>query len=216
MRTLIILCFTFFVSISFAQPRVVTFGNEEENSINQSTRQNALKLNIFEFISGDFSLYYERKLHEKISVEAGLGMTYVDIYGLIAYADILSPFDILIQPRMGFSYKISGRFYPIETFERVYVSPELKFRKYVWDRQIYQDFSPTQTTVSEERTYFIPRLSIGYAVSYNNNLYFDWTLGIGINSVSEIRYENETLELNHIVRNSRPRLHLGLKVGYIF
>lgn len=192
------------------EPRVITFKNEE--SIHQQEFKstfNILKINIVEFIPGDFSLYYERGFGEMIGFEMGLGTT---IYDYVS--SFLNDHDVYnsnIRFSYGLSYSFALRFYPIDLFEEFYIAPEYKFRKYNWER----DYS-NGTTANEMRKLSLPRINLGYAFFYDNNLLFDYFFGIGFANETRETYESSAGQVVKADMNPRPRFHMGIKIGYAF
>lgn len=221
MKALLIICFTLLITLIQAQPRVITFGEDDTETTTQMPK-NLIKLSPFEYFAGDFSIYYERVLTEKITAEVGIGMTNADLYGLVKYIDLYSPFNSFVTPKMGFSFTAAIRFYPIEVLEGVYVAPEFKYRKHNWERRTYEDLyffdepSDSDELVDENRTYTIPRITFGWAVLYDNNLSFDWSIGLGMNSAKENVFNEETMMMETRKRGTNPRLNLGLKIGFAF
>ncbi|PWH81385.1 DUF3575 domain-containing protein [Brumimicrobium oceani] len=221
MRALLFICFTLILTIVQAQPRVVTFGEEGTEPTNPAPK-NLIKLNPFEFVAGDFSIYYERILTEKLTAEVGIGMTNADLYGLVNYIDLYSPFNNFVTPKMGFSFTAAIRFYPIEALEGIYVAPEFKYRKYNWERITYDDLYffdepyDNEQMVEEDRTYTIPRITFGWMILYDNNLSLDWSIGLGMNTAKENIYNEETMMMEVRKRGTNPRLNLGLKIAYAF
>lgn len=191
------------------EPRVVTFKSDENNIENNHLEQNILKLSLFEYFSGDFALYYERALGDMFGLEMSLGATLYDIIGNIVLFDEIGTEDK--ELKYGLSYSFALRFYPVDLFEEFYVSAEYKFRKYNWN-QNYYDFGIHEETLK----YSIPRLNFGYTSFYDNNLLFDYFLGIGVNTITSERYDYDSDSVTTEQLNPRPKFHIGLKVGYAF
>ncbi|MCC5922740.1 MAG: hypothetical protein JJT77_03045 [Crocinitomicaceae bacterium] len=210
----ILILFSLILSISLTntiaqtEPKVITFKSDDSSNPNiskETLERNVFKLSIIEILAGDFPVYYERGLNNMFSLEFGLGATFGDFmndFSSLAFFDPDS--DIGIQ--YGLSYSLALRFYPIDLFEEFYVATEFKSRNFRWSYLDHQ----------ESRRYRMPRLSLGYAYFYDNNLVFDYFLGVGLNNMSESRYD--FIE-DAVVRkdfNPRPRLHAGFKIGYVF
>jgi hypothetical protein len=195
-------------SFSQTEPKVITFKADDAsnpNKIRETLQRNVFKLSILEILAGDFPVYYERGLNDMFSMEFGVGATFGDFmndFGSLAFFDPDSEIGI----QYGLSYSLALRFYPIDLFEEFYVAAEFKSRNYRWTYFDHQ----------ESRRYRMPRLSLGYAYFYDNNLVFDYFLGVGLNNRSELRYsfiEDAVIQKDF---NPRPRLHAGFKIGYVF
>lgn len=203
----------------FAQPRVITFESEQKSK-DSKIEKNVFKVSLFELASGDFPIYYERVLGKKISIEGSAGITFGDYFGGLLSDNYYSPLSENVDSKYGYSLSISFRFYPIEALEEFYIAPEFKYRKYNWDREaeFFPDYEPFYDVrnVSESRVYNMPRISFGYAFFYDTNLSFDYYLGIGMNTPTERLFDTELLKVQEEKRNTRPRVHFGLKIGYVF
>lgn len=235
MKTLLLSIFLVICNISFAQPRVITFDSEQEKD-EGGLEKNVVKLSLFELASGDLPIYYERVLSDMFSVEASVGVTFGDYIGSM-FSDVnSSPFDESIDAKYGYSLSAAVRFYPIAVLEEFYVSPEFKFRKYNWDREVYYAATPPTFQnpnpehaihmASESRSYVMPRITLGYAFFYDNNLIFDWQIGIGMNTPTKTAYQTKyddqypnisiKGDIEEVKQKTRPRIHLGFKIGYVF
>ncbi len=223
MRALLLIVFTISSGLAFAQPRVITFESEKNSSKEgKELEKNVVKVSIFELAAGDFPIYYERVLNDYFTAEVSAGVTFGDYYGSIFSDFSSSPFDNNVDARYGYSFSAAIRFYPIAALEDFYVSPELKFRKYNWSRDI-EDYNVNYpyepiilATFDEKRSYVMPRINLGYSFFYDNNLIFDWHFGVGMNTPTETMYDYNTKTVNTNKRNTRPRIHFGLKIGYVF
>ena len=221
MKTLLIITFTLLYSLAIAQPRVVTFESEQNEEKGTGTEVNVLKVSLFELASGDFPFYYERVLTNKISAEVSAGVTFGDYYGSIFSNSEISPLESSVDAKYGFSLSAGLRFYPIEALEDFYISPEFKFRKYNWSREIdYFSDSPNggviYETIDESRTYAMPRITLGYSYFYDYNIIVDWHFGVGMNTPTETIFNFDEHVVLKDKQNTRPRIHFGLKIGYLF
>lgn len=190
------------------EPRVVTFKSEESSKDNLNLEQNILKLSVLEYFSGDFALYYERALGDMFGLEMSLGVTVFDYVGSI-FDDFLFGYDEKIF-QYGLSYSLSLRFYPIDLFDEFYIAPEYKFRRYKWKREY------SSGDEEESRKISLPRLNIGYSYFYDNNLLFDYFVGIGLNNETREWYDVNVSQVVTEDLNPRPRFHIGFKIGYAF
>ncbi|PWH81387.1 DUF3575 domain-containing protein [Brumimicrobium oceani] len=203
-----------------AQPRVVTFGDEVEESEQRTyDEKNIIKLNLGELFSSDFSLYYERQLTNKLTFEVGAGLTYNDFFGHLFSPSLYAPEAYAVDKKMGNSFAVGLRFYTSRTFDGFYIAPEYKYRKYHWSDEaqfIDTDANIPGLYLDESRVHSIARLSFGYALFYSNNIQFDFQTGIGLSSITEKIYNPYSGELETTKVNFRPRVNLGFKLGYAF
>lgn len=224
MKILLTLGFTLIFGLTFAQPRVITFGDDEESDDTESGfENNNIKISLFELASGDFPIYYERALSEKFSAEVSAGVTFGDYFGSLFAKSEIAPSDYNVDAKYGFSLSAAVRFYPFAVFEDFYIAAEYKHRKYNWNRDI-EVFTPSgsnaQKEVAESRVYAMPRINLGYSFFYDYNLTFDYHIGVGMNTPTETIYRIQPGDnqgaLTEEKQNTRPRLHLGFKIGYVF
>jgi hypothetical protein len=113
MKSVYILCLTFIAFLSNAQdnPKVIVFKSEDSN-VNSSPQSNILRVGVFEIVNGDFSLYYERKVAEKLSLQFGLGVTIQDYFGGLLNEDIDFLLESDVQAKVGHSLSAGFRFLP--------------------------------------------------------------------------------------------------------
>lgn len=225
MRTLLIIAFTAFYGLTYAQPKVVAFESDDKSVETKPLKElNVLKIGVFELLSGDFPIYYERVINDHFSAEVSLGATFGDYYGSIFIDSDYSPLDENVDAEYGISFSAALRFYPIQTLKQFYISPEFKFRQYNWNRDILLNpgnewdpgYQPVYHTASETRKYVMPRITLGYTFLYEYNLIFDWHVGIGMNTPTQEMYDTNYNQVREDKLNTRPRVHFGLKIGYIF
>lgn len=220
MKTLLFVTFTALCTLAYAQPRVITFDSDQKSEEDSELEKNVVKVSLFELASGDFPIYYERVLSDRFTAEVSAGITFGDYYGSLFSSSEISPLESSVDAKYGYSFSAAIRFYPIEALDEFYISPEFKYRKYNWDRDVeaFIDGPPytIQETVSENRVYVMPRITFGYTYFYDYNLSLDWHVGVGMNTPTESIYDFEVNQVIQEKQNTRPRLHLGLKIGYIF
>ncbi|WP_146194248.1 hypothetical protein [Brumimicrobium oceani] len=217
MKSILFIIFTLVVTLAQAQPRVVTFDSEQEESLPKE-ESNVIKFNLLELMSsGDYSLYYEKALLNVLSAEIGLGITSGDNWG--DFGSDTYFYNSKEENKIGFSFAAALRFYPSELFEDFYVSAEYKFRKYRWDREVMEftsNYSAVISSIDESRRHSIARLNFGYILFLTNQLSLDSHFGLGINMVQEIYYNNQSFILDEKKSGVKPRVNLGLKIGYLF
>lgn len=220
MKSIYILCFMLFAFFSNAQdnPKVIVF-KSEDSKVNSSPQSNILRVGVFEIVNGDFSLYYERKVAEKLSLQFGLGVTIQDYFGGLLNDDIDFLLESDVQAKVGHSLSAGFRFYPSGALEDFYFAPEIKYRKYQWDDNTYNGPDPETQT----RSYAIPRLNIGYVWYYDNSVNFDLFAGFGFakikNNAYETTYDPITFQAQTEMTERealRPRFHIGFSIGFAF
>lgn len=221
MKTILLIAFTTLSLLAYSQPRVITFGAENEtDGVENPTERNSIKISILEILTGDFPIYYERALNDYFSAEVGLGLTFGDYYGEIFGDSPFSPSAQEVSARYGYSFSAGLRFYPIQILEDFYIAPEFKYKKFNWDRQVetFIEEEPyvIQVDAEESRVYSMPRISMGYVYYYDHSITFDFHVGIGMNTPTEEMFDHNELRVIETRRNTKPRIHFGFKIGYIF
>ena len=216
MKLLISISFILLFSIVQAQPRIISFDSEQEEA-KPKEETNVIKLHPLEFLSNDYSLYYEKALLNILSAEIGLGFTYGDYWG-----EFSSDKDYYLSKsdnKLGFSFAGSLRFYPFELFEDFYIAAEYKFRKYNWEREVEEYISINSIVtkqVDESRIHSMPRLTLGYVFYLTDQFSLDLHLGIGVNTIKEKFYNNTKSVVEEVYPGAKPRMNGGIKIGYLF
>lgn len=216
LKSLLLLLFTFALSQAFTQPRVITFDSKQEEA-EPKLETNSIKLHPFEFLTGDYSLYYEKALLNNLSAEIGLGFTFGYNVGLTDSDNSTAP--IFVDGVLGHSFTGAIRFYPSEVFEDFYIAAEYKYRKFNWEYEIEDDPYSQQyksTKVKENRIHSMPRLTFGYIIYFFSALTIDMHLGLGVDVQTESLYSKETMQNESYSLNARPRVNAGIKIGYVF
>jgi hypothetical protein len=221
MKFLLLVVFTLFINYTFAQPKVVTFGGESEDRKFSFVESNNLKFSILEFVSSDYSFYYERKVHNKLSFEVGAGATYGDFIGNFFTPTPEISDNIGLDKRLGYSFSGALRFYFSEVFDGFYAAPVFKYRLFNWENDISipseDNFKPDQyITVAESRAHTIARMNFGFFTTTYNNFSWDFHFGIGVNKRTENVYTYEANQVKNINLPIIPRVSIGIKVGYLF
>ncbi|MFT5819494.1 MAG: hypothetical protein ACI8ZM_000718 [Crocinitomix sp.] len=207
------------------EPKVVVF-NSSKSERKSSDVVNILKFGMLEPFSGSFSVYFERVLTDKISVEAGLGLTIND-YLNVALNDI----DDLIgnsngnEAKLGQAFSLGVRYYPGFIPEDFYVAPEFRFKRYVSSQSYIED--AVEKTFNESKVLSIGRVTFGYHYLVMDNIFWDFYGGFGIAQVNQkelsigtvydpITDTNVTTYEPEVTTGLVPKLHIGIKLGIGF
>ena len=210
------------IGISQDQPNVVVFNSPKMKESPGITEKNVLKFGVLDAVSGNFSFYYERKVHENFTLELGLGVTLSD-YVTSFINDDLDVFDPNYVPKLGNAFSLGFKYFPNGNMEDFYFGLDFKHKTYINDRM----YNFTTTTYEEKRSINVTRLSFGYNYFIDNKILFDLFGGFGIGTISEkttsetatydssiddFVYSYNTTELSRLA----PRVHVGIKIGVVF
>ena len=162
--------------------------------------QQAIKLNFFQVMRGEFSIYYEYRLADSWSVEGGAGVTYTDYpYELFANEG-----RFIFKNNQGNSAKfLSGfaghallRWYPSKYETAItgfYLAPEISRRN--WQMDYYVNTGLIREPHRMKRSWTDFKLQIGFqeADPYEN-IFWEWFVSAGVrlnneDKVSGIAYE---------------------------
>lgn len=217
------LCFSWSIQLVVSQegPKVVVFNQQEEED-KWTSPKNLVKLSLLEITSGDISLYYERGLAEKVSVEAGIGMTMDDYLGSAIFDDQFGEVSNDVQQLIGYSFGAGLRYYPYKASDEFYFAPEFKHRFYHTLYNLYNG-GITPLSFEETKTVTNARISVGYVYWFDDNIFIDFYGGVGLNLYKlkeyEAVYDETTFEYIYVERTTRqprPWLTLGVKFGFGF
>lgn len=221
MKKFVLLALTTAVLSAKAQdPKVVVFNSSSDNKPAYLEKHNLIKFNVIEAFAGDFAFYYERIMADKLSLEAGLGVTLSDYFSTFYNSDFTFDFaDDSVEPLLGFSFALGGRYYPFRAADEFYFAPEFKFKNYKNNRY-YTDNNNVEQVVLESTRWVVPRISFGYVYFFDDNIFVDYFAGFGIGSVTsnqlEQSYNGVTGLWEYEIESKRrlvPRFHIGVKIG---
>lgn len=141
---------------------------------------NLVKLNPLALFNGDLPVYYERRLGDQLSAEAGVGLTYsFDLWNKLFG---LSPSYETHTPRLGYSARVALHFFPnkyIAAPEEWYFGPEIAYRHYgttLSECGGYVD----PIGVKESRNYLDFKVHVGYILFVTDAVFFDFYAGFGM------------------------------------
>lgn len=222
MKTFILAGLFAFGATTFAQdgPTVVVFNSSESKEPDYWSKVNLVKFNVFEAFAGDFSFYYERILHENFSAEIGFGPTLTNYFSML-WNDNFDFSDETVEPLMGFSFALGGRYYPYHAGDEFYVAPEFKY-KFYHNNQHYTDMMGDEQFMEESWKMTMGRITFGYVYFFDDNIFIDYSAGFGIGRVTatSLEWEVDDLGFQQAVLDESsilaPRFHMGLKVGVAF
>lgn len=208
---------------SQTEPKVVVFDDNEGRIQTKSIfdhAENVFKFGFSEVSRGDFSFYYERHLFRHVSVEFGLGRTFVDYMGTIYNAVPVTFNDSRRNSDLGLSYSLSTRIYFYEPMEGWYVDFSFKQRKYNWEyyhsniNQTAFDFD--EVYASESHRLRMPGISVGSLFYLSDHLAGELHVGVRYRSDELTRYS--MTQGDYRVFETEPQFipFFGFKLAYIF
>lgn len=156
------------------------------NSMHTDSVQQALKISPFQFVRGEFSLFYEYRLSDPFSVEAGAGVTYVDYF----YELFINNGQYITKSAEGknvhFLSGLAGhlqfRWYPSRYETAItgfYLAPDVSRRD--WRMEYFVNTGLIKEPHPIRRTWTEFKLQVGYqdADPYEN-MFWEWFLAAGV------------------------------------
>jgi hypothetical protein len=224
LKPTILIFFIVFSSCLYAQddPKIIVHKSqkEKEKELN-SSKKNTLRLSPLELFSGDLPIYYERVISKKLSIELGIGLTYIDFLGNLATTEYTPIPAGDRSAKLGYSYFVGIQYYPSEVLKKLYFSAQLKYRIFNWERLKYENSQTIQ--LESTKSYLMPRLNIGYIAHLSNIFTFEYFGGFGLasvkNTVSGDIYNDDTNEFEYTMFEKdrlKLRIHFGFKMGILF
>ena len=185
---------------------------------------NALKLDPLQIIRGEFSVFYERRISNRVSLEVGLGLTRRNW----TYSWFFSDVDDLrrnIVVHTGPSMRLGLRYYlkDSEELEGVYLMPQFGRRVF---KKTFRDLDDggdlTGDEHSDRREYTEVNFTIGYQqLALSSNFMFDIYFGVGYvwrsgREVERIPDSVQGMYFSTPFSNSGVIPVLGVKLGWGF
>jgi hypothetical protein len=179
-----------------------------------------LKLGTNEIFYGDVSLYYERVLTNKLSLEVGSGIVFRNFLKDFFQEVPQSQSDKML---LGPSFNLKCKYYPHIPGESLYFSSDFKFRRY---RTQYSTTSISGNNLLifnefEQRSIF--RFGLGFIQCVDQHLTIDYFTSIGLTGVLNKNivplYDQNTNDytyLNDQFKDVLLHFTAGLKFGYRF
>jgi hypothetical protein len=204
----------------------VTYSKVQYNkTTKERTIFNLIKINPLLIFNGDIPIYFERRLGDKYSVEAGLGITHTDYIYEAFHIDDYYYYDEDFERNAKIGYSVSGSFkyYPsnyTKALDEFYFGPEIRHRRYNTE---VTDCGTSSLTgyLPEFRVLTDFKFVVGYIFYISDNVVVDLYGGIGMRkrnssrafcddsgSVRVIDYER--------INDISPTISTGFKFGFGF
>jgi hypothetical protein len=182
---------------------------------------NLIKINPLLIFNGDIPIYWERRIKDQVSVEAGLGFTHMDyVNNIFTLSDQTGNLEVR-NAKPGYSLMIAAKYYPskfTKALDDIYFGPEIRYRKYNTE---VEDCSPTSLTgfVAEDRTLIDFKLNVGYIYYLSDRVIVDFYGGIGMRSRninSSTCNNSRTAMISTHINDMVPVISAGIKLGFGF
>lgn len=191
------------------------------NSMHTDSVQQALKLNIFQFARGEFSLYYEYRLSDPFSIEAGAGITYVDyVYELFQNGGRFIGNDAdarRVRFLSGFAGHLQFRWYPSKYETAItgfYIAPDISRRD--WQMNYLVNTGLINEPHHIKRTWNEFRIQIGYqdADPYEN-IFWEWYVAAGLRVVDQDYIDGAGVDAQFLHEKFTQGIVAGgIKIGF--
>jgi hypothetical protein len=183
--------------------------------------QQALKINFLQFARGEFSLYYEYRLSDAFSVEAGAGITYVDyIHELFVNEGRFiskSAEGKNVRFLSGFSGRAQLRWYPsrYETaISGFYLAPDFSRRNWQMDYLVNTGLINEPHRLNRSWTELRVQAGFQDADPYEN-LFWEWYVAAGFRYVDEDVVKGSGADAVFITdKYWEPVISGGIKLGF--
>lgn len=190
-------------------------------SMHMDSVQQAFKLNPFQLVRGEFSLYYEYRLSDAFSVEAGAGVTYIDYpYELFANEGRFIFKDgegKNVRFLSGFAGHAQIRWYPSRYETAItgfYIAPDISRRNWQMDYLVNTGLIREPHRMKRAWTDF--KIQFGYqeADPYEN-MFWEWFLSAGVrmNDEDYVAGSAYGAEFTHR-KYMRVVIGAGIKLGF--
>ena len=186
--------------------------------ISSENKPHYLKAGLLEFFSGDFSMYYEKVISKKVSLEAGAGIVFKNFLKEFVEENSTANSKQVIP---GPSLSASIRYYPYIPGELFYLSAGYKYRRY---RTKYSNISNTNQQEETFKEYYgksIYRLGAGFNFILDENMLLDLYSGIGFFGASSKTYfqqiNDDTGEcefISDIQQETKLHFNIGVKISF--
>jgi hypothetical protein len=191
---------------------------------------NLIKWNYSMLSRGVFLMNYEFVLTDKLTGEAGVGLTYRDfIYETMKNESLLE----YRNPKVNFALEAALRFYPKkhDGFEGIYLSPAISYRKYAFDKQVELygngNYAGYSSTFYPGYSFVDLQFKFGYQYEswWVDDMITDFYIGFGYRSATSKYYELSTVNggyssstiITPVTKSeSYPQPLFGFKLGVAF
>ncbi|HEY8400494.1 MAG TPA: hypothetical protein VIK89_04490 [Cytophagaceae bacterium] len=204
---------------------VVTYTKTNGNSYKKREHNiyNLIKVNPILIVNGDMPIYFERRLNDQISIEAAVGVTYMNY--------IYESFKVETQGQYieernalpGYSASGSIKFYPstyTSALEDFYFGLEARYRHYR-SEALDNSTSSLRGYVPEYRKIIDSKITFGYITYLSDRVIADFYAGFGMRKRDYARayYTNEngyTETVYETTNDLIPVISAGIKIGFGF
>ena len=221
MKKLVLIILSIFAVSSFihAQQSSVKMETVESDSKDFSEGRSLIKLNPLLFFRGDFPIYFETSVSDKIAVEAGVGFTLIDYFSqplnLINY-----DYDYEEENGLGYSFRLGLRYYASDYSymqEGFYFGANVRYQLYKAEFTSIENIDYSANNDIKNLDF---RLHVGYLHMWEENFFIEPYAAFGLRrktAVSEINYDQNTQTFSTPVGTQmKPILSLGFKFGISF
>ncbi|MFN6944492.1 MAG: hypothetical protein ACK4ND_06060 [Cytophagaceae bacterium] len=179
---------------------------------------NLIKINPLLILRGDIPIYYERRIKDQFSIEAGVGITHRDYL----FDDLFDEYNNFSRTsRLGYSFVLAAKFWPssyTKALDEFYFGPEIRLLRYNYEVMDCA-FQSSRNLLSEHRMFTDFKITFGYVSYVTDNVFFDFYSGFGLRSrnikTTSCEYSNlRPSSKFEIVRDLVPVFSLGVKVGF--
>jgi hypothetical protein len=184
-------------------------------------------------LNGDLPIHYEYFLFKRMSLEAGLGLTFRDYIRDLAFDfnDLLSKSpegkgSEFARARLGVSFRAGVRFYPTkkaETGSGPYFAFQFQAKSYNWVSEYKSEKFSVPIEANEKRNFTDFNLIFGKQKVFKSNITIDMYGGLGVRSRTIKRYKinpssesNATPLLDDEKTDLIPNIVAGFKLGFAF
>jgi|GEM_PF-4954861 len=184
-------------------------------------------------LNGDLPIHYEYFLFKRMSLEAGLGLTFRDYIRDLAFDfnDLLSKSpegkgSEFARARLGVSFRAGVRFYPTKKAERgsgPYFAFQFQAKSYNWVSEYKSEKFSAPIEANEKRNFTDFNLIFGKQKVFKSNITIDMYGGLGVRSRTIKRYKinpssenNATPLLDDEKTDLIPNIVAGIKLGFAF
>jgi hypothetical protein len=214
------------IKVSVLNPHGKTSTPYAGHSIQEDSVQQAFKINPLNFARGDFSLFYEYRLADSYSLEAGLGVTYIDyMYELVQNNGnyfskgnrITNGANGGVKFYSGFSGRFQCRWYPSKYETAItgyYLAPEVSYRTYKMDYFVNTGLIFEPHRLNRKYTDF--KLQFGHQNADPFEKYFwEWYIAAGFRHYNEDYMEKYGIDAEFKHDDYwGPVVGGGIKIGF--
>ncbi len=201
------------------QPKVVIYSAEASDKSAPFEPVYLVKLNLISALSGDMGLSCERKLNERFSAEAGLGVTVRNfsqgmIVDFFEFEDGMNYPTISREYKLGPSFIAGLKYYPNGAIDEFFFGPEVRYRRYNSEAKLKGALG----THEEYSSLLDFKINFGYINFIEDNIFIEYNAGLGIRSRNQQFLSFEDGSSQTILDKENvfaPIISFGLKIGFV-